>query len=116
MAGNPIRPTTRFVKPAQPRPRARSTPKQWRHKMRWTALLALPMMLSLTACEPGSSEVVVKVICPAINQYDAKTQEKALAEYNALPKDSALRLFIGDYKRLRDQITVCRSHNTAAKV
>jgi hypothetical protein len=32
-----------------------------------------------------------------------------LAEYNALPAGSALRLFIGDYKQLRDQIRVCRS-------
>lgn len=67
------------------------------------------MMLSLTACDPGSSEVVVKIVCPVINQYDARTQERALAEFNALPKDSALRLFIGDYKRLRDQITLCRA-------
>jgi hypothetical protein len=72
-------------------------------------LLALPMMLWLTACEPGSSEVVVKIICPVITQYDVKTQEQALAEYNALPQDSKLRLFIGDYKRLRDQITLCRA-------
>lgn len=71
--------------------------------------LGLLTMLLLTACEPGSSEVVVKTICPHVNQYDVKTQERALAEYNALPAGSALRLFIGDYKRLRDQITVCRS-------
>lgn len=73
------------------------------------------MMLWLTACDPGSSEVVVKIVCPAINQYDEKTQAKALAEYDALPKDSALRLFIGDYKRLRDQVTVCRERGVAAK-
>lgn len=76
--------------------------------MRWTALLALPMTLFLTACEPGSSDVVVQIVCPRINEYDVKTQERALAEYSALPKDSALRLFIGDYKRLRDQVRVCR--------
>ena len=73
------------------------------------------MMLLLTACDPGSSEVVVKIVCPTINQYDAETQEKALAEYNALPKGSALRLFIGDYKRLRDQVTVCRERGIAVK-
>lgn len=79
--------------------------------MRWTALIALPMMLLLTACDLESSEVVVKIICPTINQYDKETQERALAEYNALPKSSALRLFIGDYKRLRDQITICRERS-----
>lgn len=76
--------------------------------MRWTALLALPMMLLLTACETVDSNVVVKIVCPRINEYDLKTQEKALAEYKALPQGSALRLFIGDYKHLRDQIRVCR--------
>ena len=67
------------------------------------------MMLLLTACEPGSSEDVVKIVCPRINEYDTKTQDRALDEYNALPAGSALRLFIGDYKQLRDQIRVCRS-------
>ena len=73
------------------------------------------MMLSLTACEPGSSEVVVKIVCPTIMQYDAETQDRALAEYSALPKGSALRLFIGDYKRLRDQIIVCRERGVVTK-
>jgi hypothetical protein len=66
------------------------------------------MTLWLTACDPQSSSVVVQFVCPYIKQYDVATQERALAEYNALPKDSALRLFIGDYKQLRDQIRVCR--------
>ena len=67
------------------------------------------MTLWLTACDPGSSEVVVQIVCPRINEYDAKTQERALAEYNALPAGSALRLFIGDYKQLREQVRVCRA-------
>lgn len=81
-----------------------------RYKLRtpWIAFLVLPMTLFLTACDPGSSDVVVKIVCPRINEYDQKTQEKALAEYNALPAGSALRLFIGDYKQLRDQVRVCR--------
>ena len=78
-------------------------------------LLALPMMLLLGACNPESSEVVVKIVCPTIMQYDAETQDRALAEYNALPKGSALRLFIGDYKRLRDQIMICRERSTVSK-
>lgn len=79
--------------------------------MRWTAFLVLPMMMSLGACDPGTSEVVVKIVCPTIMQYDAETQERALKEYDALPKGSALRLFIGDYKRLRDQVKVCRERS-----
>lgn len=72
------------------------------------------MALWLTACDPISSEVVVKIVCPRINEYDAATQDKALAELQALPKDSALRLFVGDYKQLRDQIRVCRAHAAGA--
>jgi hypothetical protein len=76
--------------------------------MRWTALFVLPMTLFLTACDLENSNIVVQIVCPRINEYDVKTQDRALAEYNALPKDSALRLFIGDYKQLRDQVRVCR--------
>lgn len=72
-------------------------------------LLVLPTTLFLTACDQGSSEVVVQIVCPRINEYDAKTQERALAEYDALPAGSALRLFIGDYKQLRDQVRACRA-------
>jgi len=73
------------------------------------------MTMLLVACDPESSEVVVKIVCPIIVKYDAETQERALAEYNALPKGSALRLFIGDYKRLRDQVTVCRERGVVTK-
>ena len=72
------------------------------------------MMLLLTGCDPGDSEVVVKTVCPRINEYDRETQDRALAEYNALPKGSALRLFIGDYSRLREQIRICRSRQAVA--
>jgi hypothetical protein len=69
-------------------------------------------MLLLTACDPGdSSEVVVKIICARIVEYDQKTQDRALAELEKLPADSALRLFIGDYGRLRNQIRECRARN-----
>lgn len=62
------------------------------------------MMLLLTACDNQS----FKILCPHINEYDKETQDRALAEYNALPKGSAIRLLIGDYKQLRDKIRVCR--------
>lgn len=78
--------------------------------MRWTAFLALPIAMLLTACEPDGSEVVVvKFVCLKINEYDTATQDRALAEYNALPAGSALRLFFGDYKQLREQVRVCRA-------
>ena len=80
--------------------------------MPWRTFLVLPMMLWLTACEPENSDVVVQIVCPHINVYDVQTQERALAEYNALPKDSALRLFLGDYKHLRMKIEVCRARGS----
>jgi hypothetical protein len=85
--------------------------------MRLKALLVLPMMLLLTACEPESFEdvVVVKFVCLRINEYDKDTQDRALAELNALPKESALRLFIGDYKHLREKIRECRTKSAAVK-
>jgi hypothetical protein len=71
------------------------------------------MTLWLTGCDPGSSETVVQIVCPRITQYDQATQNRALAEYEALPKDSALRLFIGDYQLLREQVRVCRARAAA---
>lgn len=83
--------------------------------MQWKACLALTMVLLLTACDPGSSDVVVRFVCLRVNEYDRATQDRALAEFNALPQGSALRLFIGDYKRLRDQVRVCREKSGAMK-
>lgn len=77
--------------------------------MQWKLFLVLPTTLLLTACDPGNSDVVVKIVCPTIMQYDRQTQDRALVEYQALPPGSALRQFIGDYKRLRDQVSVCRA-------
>ena len=73
------------------------------------------MTMSLIACNPENSDVVVQIVCPRINEYDVKTQDRALAEYKALPADSTLRLFIGDYKQLRDQVRVCRGEPIATK-
>lgn len=70
-------------------------------------LLVLTMTLSLAACRTDNSEIAVKIICPQVRAYDRATQERALAEYRALPQGSAIRLMLGDYKQLRDQIGRC---------
>jgi hypothetical protein len=80
--------------------------------MKWMTLSVLMMTLFLAACDQGSSSVVIEIVCPRINEYPEDVQNRALAEYEALPKGSALRLFIGDYKQLRDQIRVCRDRKT----
>jgi hypothetical protein len=34
--------------------------------------------------------------------------DAGLAEYRALPADSALKTLVGDYQNLRDQVRACR--------
>jgi len=79
-------------------------------------LIVLPMTLLLTACDPENSEIAVRFVCLKIAEYDQKTQDRALAEYEALPAGSALRLFIGDYKKLREQVRVCRERADKASL
>jgi hypothetical protein len=43
-----------------------------------------------------------------LRQYDVATQERALAEYKALPQGSAIKAMFGDYLNLRDQVRACR--------
>lgn len=93
--------------------------KEWPH-WRHTALIgAKPLLLLMFLCTlPGceqQSEIVVKFVCLRVNEYDRATQDKALAEFNALPQGSALRQFIGDYKRLRDQVRACRERSAAVR-
>jgi len=68
---------------------------------------ALTMSLSLAACRTDNSDIAVKIVCPQIRQYDKAVQERALAEYRALPSGSAIKLMLGDYKQLRDQVRIC---------
>jgi hypothetical protein len=70
-------------------------------------LTVLTMTLSLAACRMDNFEIAVRIVCPHIRAYDRSTQERALAEYRALPQGSAIRLMLGDYKQLRDQIRIC---------
>jgi hypothetical protein len=84
--------------------------------MRWQRLLiVLPTMMLLTACDLETSDIVVKIICPTIRHYDQATLDRSLAEYQALPKGSAIREMIGDYKALRNQINACRATSLPLK-
>lgn len=65
------------------------------------------MTMLLTACVPENSDAV-KIVCPEIRKYDQTMLNRALSEYQALPKGSAIRTMIGDYKQLRDQIRICK--------
>jgi hypothetical protein len=68
-------------------------------------LLAMPLLAS---CKTGNSSVAVKIVCPWIAQYDKTTQDRALAEYRALPAGSAIKQMFGDYSHLRDRIRACQ--------
>jgi hypothetical protein len=72
--------------------------------------IILPMATLLGGCPGDLSDpaVVTKIVCPAIQQYDAATQDAALAEYKALPAGSAIKRMVGDYLNLRDQVRACR--------
>lgn len=70
--------------------------------------LVLMTSLSLAACRSGPSETAVRIVCPQIRAYDAQTLDRALAEYRLLPAGSAIRQLLGDYRRLREQVRVCR--------
>lgn len=77
--------------------------------------LVLPMTMLLVGCQVESSDVVVKVVCPAIQQYPKELQDRALAEYAALPKGSAIKEMIGDYLQLRDRVRACRGEVPTGK-
>lgn len=77
------------------------------------------MISFLSGCAPGlfdrSPTVVVRFVCLHNEEYDQATQNRADAELKALPKDAALRKFVGDYGRQRDQVRECRKRAEAAK-
>lgn len=68
----------------------------------------LPLTMLLAGCNQEASSVVVKTVCPVIRSYDKATQERALAEYRALPANSAIKAMVGDYLTLRDRVRKCR--------
>ena len=89
----------------------------------WTALIILPVMMSLTACATETSETVI-VAAPELIRYSPEVQARALNEMRELgwavkpgetpvppclpnevtPECSALKTFVNDYKWTRDQI------------
>jgi hypothetical protein len=70
---------------------------------RFSLLLLLPLFL--IACDPQQAP---QLTCPYLRQYEPALIERALQEYRALPKGSALRTLIGDYELLRDQVRSCQ--------
>ncbi len=81
--------------------------------MRKTAWLGLTTILLTTpllaGCDPARSNTVVKIVCPTIRAYDQATLDRALIEYQALPRGSAIKQMIGDYQVLRDRVRACRA-------
>jgi len=67
-------------------------------------LVAIALCLFIAACDQDPNSVA----CPYLRRYDRATQDRALAELRALPKGSAIRLMIGDYSNLREQVRACR--------
>lgn len=69
------------------------------------AVLGCNLLLGAGQCQEPAA---VTFVCPHLRQYSAATQDRALAEYRALPAGSALKAMVGDYQNLRDQVRACR--------
>lgn len=72
-------------------------------------LAALAIAASLLAgCATGGSERGVAAACPPVVEYSVEFQERAAAEVENLPTDSAVPEMLSNYAVLRDQVRACR--------
>ena len=69
------------------------------------AVLGCNLLFGAGQCQEPAA---VTFVCPHLRQYSVATQDRALAEYRALPPGSALKALVGDYQNLRDQVRACR--------
>lgn len=60
------------------------------------------MMTLQSACIRATSSTIVRTMCPPLVSYSKTIQKKAAVELDSLPKDSALRILVNDYIKLRD--------------
>ena len=60
----------------------------------------------LIGCATGGSDPG-SAVCPPVVEYPAAMQERAAAEVEALPQDSAVATMMADYHVLRQQARVC---------
>ncbi len=60
----------------------------------------------LSACATGGSDPS-GTACPPVVEYPAAVQQRAAAEVEALPQDSAVATMMADYHVLRQQARVC---------
>jgi hypothetical protein len=74
------------------------------------AVLGCNLLFGAGQCQEPAA---VTFVCPHLRQYSEATQDRALAEYRALPAGSALKAMIGDYQNLRDQVRACRGEARA---
>lgn len=62
----------------------------------------------LSACATGSSDTGGVAVCPPVVDYDQTFRERAAAELELLPDESAIRTLLSDYAVLRMQIRTCQ--------
>ena len=65
-------------------------------------------MISLTACATGVSDRG-SIVCPPVVGYDQAERDRAAAELEALPEDTALVGMMADYAVMRAQARVCEA-------
>jgi hypothetical protein len=71
-----------------------------------SSLAIIVLALALVGC--ASTKPASTIACPYLRQYDQATLARVLEEYRSLPAGSPLRVMIGDYAVLRDQVRACR--------
>lgn len=64
--------------------------------------------ISLTACATGGSDPG-SAACPPVVAYDQAMRDRAAAELEALPDDTALVGMMADYAVMRAQARVCEA-------
>ncbi len=64
-------------------------------------------MTLLTSCGTGGSDIG-GAVCPPVVAYDQAAQDRAAAEIEALPQNSAMATMMADYHVLRQQARACR--------
>ncbi len=63
-----------------------------------------PVLLLIGAAFLTGCAQVVSEACPQIRTYSTEVQARAADELDALPADSVLPIFIGDYAVMREEL------------
>ena len=64
-------------------------------------------LISLSACATGGSDTGELAVCPPVVEYDQTFRERAAAELELLPENSAVQRVLADYMVTRNMLAGC---------